>query len=58
MGSFKMKCTKCGQVVKSPPLGEKYPKGGNCTWTQASFNDNISSAIKSKTNFKKELELV
>jgi uncharacterized OB-fold protein len=35
MGIFKMKCTKCGQVVTSPPLGNDCPKGGQHSWTQA-----------------------
>lgn len=30
-----MKCTKCGQVVTSPPLGNDCPKGGQHSWTQA-----------------------
>jgi len=38
MGTFRMVCSKCGQVVTSPPMGGDCPKGGNHAWTQAQFN--------------------
>lgn len=57
MGSFKMRCTKCGQIVTSPPLGNDCPKGGQHSWTQASFNENLYS-IKKNIVSTKELELV
>lgn len=57
MGSFKMKCTKCGQVVTSPPLGNDCPKGGTHSWTQANLNSEIN-AIKKYSNSEKEIELV
>ncbi len=42
------KCTKCGQIVTSPPLNNDCPKGGNHTWVNAKHN-----SIRNKTKSKK-----
>jgi DNA polymerase II large subunit len=56
MGTFRMVCSKCGQVVTSPPMGGDCPKGGNHAWTQAQFNQQKIKSIK-KVKIVKELEL-
>ncbi|WP_298511203.1 hypothetical protein [uncultured Kordia sp.] len=36
---MKWKCSKCGQVVTSPPLNNNCPKGGNHSWTSAQYQE-------------------
>lgn len=39
---MKWKCTKCGQVVTSPPLNNDCPKGGSHSWINAQYNGAIN----------------
>ena len=48
---MKWKCSKCGEVVTSPPLNNSCPRGGSHSWTNAKFYNNTISKEKSSVKY-------
>jgi predicted nucleic acid-binding Zn-ribbon protein len=49
---MKKQCTKCGQVITSPPLNNQCPKGGNHSWVDAKSNQSLEQKFNYKNTLK------